>query len=181
MSKDRPKQSRPEPLTANLEDYLEAIYCLQCDQKAARAKDIADRLGVQRASVTGALQSLSTKGLINYHPYSSVTLTDMGFELAVQIDHRHQVLTDFLGRFLRLPPEVAEANACRLEHHIDDQALERLIAFVRFVQYCPRTGPDWLQAFTRLCEESGRCKNCGPCIEQCLQAWQQRDEDGGEA
>lgn len=168
-------------LTSNLEDYLEAIFLLQREQKAARAKDIAERLGVQRASVTGALQSLAQKGLINYHPYSSVTLTELGLSMAEQIDHRHQVLTDFLGRFLRLPPEVAEANACRLEHHIDDQALERLIAFVRFVQQCPRTGPDWMQAFTRLCAESGRCTNCGPCIEQCLMTWRKRqDEDGTE-
>ncbi len=170
-------------LTSNLEDYLEAIYLLQHEQRAARAKDIADRLGVQRASVTGALQSLSHKGLINYHPYSSVTLTEIGLELAEQIDHRHRVLTDFLGRFLRLPPDVAEANACRLEHHIDDQALERLIAFVRFVQHCPRTGPDWMQAFARLCGESGKCTNCGPCIEQCLQVWREKqasDETGDE-
>ena len=170
------KNSQPEmpELTSNLEDYLEAIFLLQREQKAARAKDIAERLGVQRASVTGALQSLSQKGLINYHPYSSVTLTERGMEVAGQIDHRHQVLTDFLGRFLQLPPEVAEANACRLEHHIDDQALERLIAFVRFVQQCPRTGPDWMQAFTRLCTESGKCMNCGPCIQKCLQDWGER-------
>ncbi|WP_051564093.1 metal-dependent transcriptional regulator [Desulfovermiculus halophilus] len=169
-------QSGVPELTSNLEDYLEVIFLLEQEQKSARAKDIADRLGVQRASVTGALQSLSQKGLINYHPYSSVTLTELGLAMAEQIDHRHKVLTDFLGRFLQLPPEVAEANACRLEHHIDDQALERLIAFVRFVQHCPRTGPDWMQAFTRLCRESGKCMNCGPCIEQCLKTWQERQQ-----
>ena len=170
--------SKMPDLTSNLEDYLEAIFLLQREQKAARAKDIADRLRVQRASVTGALQSLSQKGLVNYHPYSSVTLTDLGFQLAEQIDHRHQVLTDFLGRFLQLPPDIAEANACRMEHHIDDQALERLIAFVRFVQQCPRTGEDWMQAFTRLCRESGKCTNCGPCIKNCLQNWQERQQAG---
>jgi DtxR family Mn-dependent transcriptional regulator len=172
--------SKMPELTSNLEDYLEVIFLLQREQRAARAKDIADRLGVQRASVTGALQSLSQKGLVNYHPYSSVTLTDLGQELAEQIDHRHRVLTDFLGRFLQLPSDVAEANACRLEHHIDDQALERLIAFVRFVQQCPRTGEDWMRAFTRLCQESGKCTNCGPCIEKCLQNWQERQQTNAQ-
>ena len=70
-------QSGVPELTSNLEDYLEVIFLLEQEQKSARAKDIADRLGVQRASVTGALQSLSQKGLINYHPYSSVTLTEL--------------------------------------------------------------------------------------------------------
>lgn len=163
-----------EALTSNLEDYLEAIFFLEREQQAARAKDIADRLGVQRASVTGALQSLSQKGLIHYSPYSSVTLTSEGFRLAARIVHRHKVLKEFLLTFLQLPDEVAESNACRLEHHIDDQALERLIGFIQFVQKCPRTGEDWLQAFTRMCSDKGKCENCEPCIQNCLQMYMER-------
>jgi DtxR family Mn-dependent transcriptional regulator len=157
-----------DPLTSNLEDYLEAIFFLVAESKAARAKDIARRLGVQRASVTGALQTLSQKGLIHYHPYSSVTLTQEGFETASRIVYRHEVLQRFLHLFLQLPPEVAESNACRLEHHIDDQALERLIAFVRFLQDCPRTGDDWLQAFIRSCLNEQRCGDCRSCVESCF-------------
>lgn len=159
----------PEILTSNLEDYLEAIFVLEIEQKFARAKDIAESLGVQRASVTGALQSLAQKGLIHYHPYSSVTLTPEGFRLASQVVYRHEVLKQFLQKFLQLAEDVAEANACRLEHHIDDQALESLIEFVQFIQKCPRTGEDWLKAFTRACAKKGECINCRACIQYCLQ------------
>ena len=163
-------------LSPTLEDYLETIFLLESEHKAARPKDIASNLNVQRASVTGALQSLSEKGLVNYQPYSAVTLTSEGFRVATKVVHRHRVLAEFLQTFLQLAPEVAEANACRLEHDIDDETLERLIAFIKFVQQCPRTGEDWLQAFTRFCEHKGRCENCSPCLRHCLETYE--DEHG---
>ncbi len=157
-------------LSSNLEDYIETIFILESEQKSARAKDIADRLGVSRASVTGALQTLAQKGLINYQPYSSVTLTPEGFRLASKVFHRHKVLHEFLHKVLQLPEEVAEANACRLEHFIDDQALERLILFAQFLNTCPRTGEDWLASFTRFCEEQDDwCPDCTECLQHCLQ------------
>jgi DtxR family Mn-dependent transcriptional regulator len=162
----------PYELSPNLEDYLETIFLLESEQKSARAKDIAENLKVQRASVTGALQSLAQKGLIHYQPYSSVTLTPEGFRLGSKIVHRHKVLYNFLSHFLQLPEEVAEANACRMEHFIDDQTLERLIKFAKFVQKCPRTGEDWLEAFTRFCSEHGQCQNCLSCIKNCLNTFE---------
>ena len=62
-------------LSSNMEDYLEAIYHISSKKQAARAKDISDRLKVNKSSVTGALRSLSEKGLVNYAPYDLITLT----------------------------------------------------------------------------------------------------------
>ncbi|MFA6176565.1 MAG: metal-dependent transcriptional regulator, partial [Phycisphaerae bacterium] len=56
-------------LSASSEDYLEAIYNLVSLHKVARSKDIAESLGVSRASVTGAIKLLSDKGLVDYKPY----------------------------------------------------------------------------------------------------------------
>jgi len=49
-------------LSSSLEDYLEAIYNLTVESNIARSKDIAESLGVSRASVTGALRVLKEKG-----------------------------------------------------------------------------------------------------------------------
>jgi len=125
-------------LTPNLEDYLEAIFYLESESSGARAKDIADRLGVKKASVTGALQTLSEKDLVHYSPYSSVTLTPEGFRLGSKVVHRHKVLLEFFYSFLQLPKEMANHNACKLEHYIDDEVLERLTNFIQFVQKCHR-------------------------------------------
>ena len=72
-----------QSLSSNMEDYLEAIYHISSEKQAARAKDISDRLKVNKSSVTGALRSLSEKGLVNYAPYDIITLTAVGEQVAV--------------------------------------------------------------------------------------------------
>ncbi len=172
-----PSKYQSESLTSSLEDYLEAIFSLELESKSARSKDIAERLGVQRGSVTGALQTLAYKGLIHYHPYSAITLTTEGFRQASRIVYRHKALFEFLHTFLQLPEDLAESNACRLEHHIDDEALDRLISFVQFVRTCPRTGADWISAFTRICRECEQCIDCDSCVAGCLQRLRQGKQE----
>jgi len=122
--------TRPVPLTASLEDYLEAIYEIVQDKQAVRAKDIGERLDVGRPSVTGALHALAERKLINYAPYDAITLTDKGRTVAEQIVRRHEVLRRFFVKVLKAPKADAEAAACKMEHAIPESVLERFVAFV---------------------------------------------------
>ncbi len=117
-------------LSASLEDYLEAIFILVQERRVARVKDIAERLGVQMPSVTGALRSLAKKGLVDHDPYSYITLTTKGERIARDLLRRHTVLTDFLTDFLGLDQGTAERNACEMEHAIEPIVLDRLVEFV---------------------------------------------------
>jgi DNA-binding MarR family transcriptional regulator len=83
-------------LSESLEDYLETILALEQTYKVARVKDIAQKLGVLRGSVTGALKSLAEKELIHYEPYSFITLTRKGASIAREITRRHAVIKNFL-------------------------------------------------------------------------------------
>lgn len=121
-------------LTPSLEDYLEVIFHLVRENKVARAKDIAERMEVTKSSVTGALKHLAGKGMIHYDPYSFVTLTGRGEARAERIVGRHRALSRFLRETLGLSAKAADDNACRMEHAVDDQALERLLHFARFLQ-----------------------------------------------
>jgi DtxR family Mn-dependent transcriptional regulator len=105
-----------QPLTASLEIVLEAIYHIVEAKKAARAKDIVDRLGVHNSSVTQALRSLSDRGLVNYAPYDLVTLTEEGLVAARRVVERHRSLRAFLVEVLGLDPGLADQYACRLDH-----------------------------------------------------------------
>ncbi len=116
-----------ETLTESVENYLEVILNLENTQKVARVKDIADKLSLQRGSVSGALKNLEEKGLINYEPYSFITLTPRGKNIAEEITHRHAVLKDFLLNVLKIEPLIAETTACRMEHVIDKATVERLV------------------------------------------------------
>lgn len=158
-----------EGLSASLEDYLEVIFHLEQANRVARAKDIADQMHVQRASVTGALKALAGKALINYSPYSYITLTPEGREVAREIIHRHNTLKDFFITALQLDAEQAEANACRVEHAIDPIAIERLVRFVEFIKKCPRVGSDWFDAFSRFCQRNTMSTNCERCLKDCLE------------
>jgi DtxR family Mn-dependent transcriptional regulator len=156
-------------LSASLEDYLEVIYHLERSNRVARAKDIADQMSVQRASVTGALKALAGRGLINYSPYSYITLTSSGRTVARDIIRRHETLKEFFIAALQLEPEEAEANACRIEHAIDPMAVDRLVRFLEFIKMCPRTGIDWLSAFARYCQRGTQTSDCENCLKVCLE------------
>ena len=118
-----------EELSASLEDYLETIYHLVQESHVARVKDIAARMKVQMPSVTGAVRALAAKDLVDHDPYSYVTLTPQGEEVAREMVRRHEVLTAFLTDFLGLDPVTAERNACHVEHAIETVVLDRLIEF----------------------------------------------------
>ncbi len=123
----RMKQAR---LSARLEDYVEVIFHISEEKQAARSKDIAEQLNVTCSSVTGALQSLSEKGIVNYAPYDFVTLTSSGRALAKNIVRRHRALKDFFVNILGVDEGEAEASACKMEHALSEPILARLTAYL---------------------------------------------------
>ena len=167
---------KSDELSESLEDYLEVILKLEQSQRVARAKDIAEKTKVQRGSVTSALKNLKEKKLINYEPYSFITLTPKGKKLAKEITHRHAVLRNFLLMILQLDEETAELTACRMEHAIDNQSLEKLLLLFDFIYKCPRVGKDWVEAFLDDCS-SGKLnrEQCERCIDSCHAPDQQHE------
>jgi len=135
-----PKQIK---VSASLEDYLEAIYHTVEAKGAARAKDIVMRMGVHNSSVTQALRSLSEKQLVNYAPYDVVTLTDSGEQIALDVVKRHTTLSEFLKKVLGLPEQRADEGACRMEHAISGEILDRLVKFVEYFETCPMNDVMW--------------------------------------
>jgi len=151
-------------LSESMEDYMEVILDLEKTHKVARTKDIAEKMGVQQGSVTGALKTLEEKGLINYKPYSFITLTKEGEKIAREVKRCHTVLTDFLYRVLQLDAQTAEDTACRMEHTIDKKSIDRLVQFIEFIDTCPRTGLDWVESFVNYLDNKKLdpivCKSC---------------------
>ena len=155
-----------DDVSHTMEDYLEQIYLLQQQDKVARAKDLAERLGITKGTVTSTLKNLSSRGLIDHQPYSYITLTPAGEELALEIIRRHEVLSDFFGSVLRLDPESAEANACRVEHAVDEDLMERLVAFLDYLRKCPQVSDDFGSQFEAFFKRGGvgdcsQCQGCG--------------------
>ena len=130
-------------LTSALEDYLEAILGLVRKGHVARVRDIAKQLHVGMPSVTSALHALAKRKLVNYDPYQVITLTPLGEQVAQEISGRHNVIRKFLTDVLGLDGDSAEANACRMEHAIDQEAMERLRLFAAYIQTRPQMVGEW--------------------------------------
>jgi Mn-dependent DtxR family transcriptional regulator len=119
-----------EELHQSGEDYLEAILMLREKNGAARAVDVARKLGVTRPSVSHALTLLKEQGYIQIEKSSFLKFTPKGEEKAKEVYGRHQHLTDFLVLTSGVSPERAEENACRIEHIIDEDVYEGILRFM---------------------------------------------------
>lgn len=121
-------------LSESQEDYLEAIFHIVAEKHAARVKDIARRLRVNPASVTGALGLLSEKGLINYAPYDVITLTPKGRKISKDVVLRHEVLRHFFLDILSVDIDIADKAACGMEHALPREILDRMTEFLDFIE-----------------------------------------------
>ncbi len=139
-------------LSESLEDYLEAIYNEISKKNEAKVTDISKILNVKKASVTGALINLKNRGFINYEPYSSITLTDLGKKYAKDIIEKHKIMSEFLENILNLPHDEAVQNACKMEHIMTETMFYRMTKFSIFIQNLCKKQPELKKEIERLYE-----------------------------
>ncbi len=120
---------RSEP-TGRTEDYLEAIADLVASKGYARVKDVSEVLGVAPPSVTEMFKKLGEADLVNYERYGAVTLTSEGETIARSTREKHETLKRFL-LILGVPQEIADMDACRIEHVVHEKTLKRISDFVK--------------------------------------------------
>jgi len=127
-------------LSQSIQDYLKSIYKLQ-DNGMVSTTDLAKELEVTGASVTGMLKRLSTMGMVDYNSYKGVKLTDAGEKIALEIVRHHRLLELYLKEMLDYPLEKVHDEACRLEHHISDDFLDKINDLLGNPQFDPHGHP----------------------------------------
>ena len=113
-------------ISESVEMYLEAILELEAKNSVVRSVDIARFLGVTKPSVNRAMSNLKNEGYILMEPYGDVVFTEKGRETARRIHELHHVITDFLVNSLGISSELAEADACRIEHVISPEVVQAM-------------------------------------------------------
>ena len=93
-----------------------------------RSIDIVRELGFAKPSVSVAMKRLRENGYLEMDAEGYITLLPPGLEIAQSIYTRHQVLTKFL-EYLGVSKEIAEADACKIEHDISSESFEKILAF----------------------------------------------------
>ncbi len=108
--------------------YLETISLLREHSTEARVTDIAKELGVSKPSVHSALHELERRGLIRHEHYGEVILSPEGEKASAEIRRRHSLLTRFLREIVGVSAQAAERDACRIEHYLSPETMERIAA-----------------------------------------------------
>lgn len=109
------------------EMYLETILVLKGEKAAVRSIDVAERLGYAKSSVSRGVNLLNDKGYIKIDDDGFILFTEAGEKKARSIFERHNVLTELFVS-LGASKELAETNACRIEHTIDEELFDLIKA-----------------------------------------------------
>ena len=127
MFMDTTNSSRELHLTVANEDYLECMVRIESEDgetNGVRSVDIAQRLGVSKASVNKAVSALKQSH------YGKVILTNRGREVGLAIWYRHRLIRTFLVQELGVDFERADAEACMMEHALSEDTMVRWLAYL---------------------------------------------------
>lgn len=129
-----PQGQEGHSLTRAGEDYLESIYRLSLKSaegdKSVRSVDVAEQLEVSKASVNKALSQLKEMRMVVQSRYGRVVLTEEGEAYAKVVWRSHRALHTFLEHDLGVKPEIADEEACLMEHVLSGDTMQRLIGYL---------------------------------------------------
>ncbi|MBN1324150.1 MAG: metal-dependent transcriptional regulator [Methanotrichaceae archaeon] len=137
-------------LSRKAEDYLEAIYVISLEKGHVRIRDICKELGIKPPSVVEMVKKLSAKGYLVYLKNEGVYLTPEGEDVGRIIKDRHSTICAFL-KFIGVPEEIADEDACIMEHDLNSKTVEQIKSLVKFIETAPDR-PQWLDHFAIFCD-----------------------------
>lgn len=135
--------SPDDQLSESVQDYLKAIYELTTTGGPTSTNQLARRLNVEPASVTGMLKRLAGMNppLVDYYKHHGVQLTEEGQRISLQIVRKHRLLELFLVQILGYTWDEVHEEAERLEHAISFRFGERLARLLGEPDFDPHGDP----------------------------------------
>ena len=112
------------------ENYLETILMIKEKKGVVRSIDVARALNFSKPSVSRAMGLLRDQGFISMEQGGDIQLTEEGLVKAKSIYARHLLLTAFLQEVTGVSEEMAEENACRMEHILDQEVVDGISAYM---------------------------------------------------
>ena len=112
------------------ENYLETILMIRERKQIVRSIDIVRELNFSKPSVSVAMKNLKEAGYITMDETGRIYLTEQGEALATKIYDRNVKVSDWLTS-IGVPRDIAEADACKMEHVISEETFE---AFKRLAE-----------------------------------------------
>jgi DtxR family Mn-dependent transcriptional regulator len=79
---------------------------------------------------------LGESGYLTKDEYGKISLTEKGFDIAISMSRRRNLIKGFLEEVLGVEPSTAEKEACKIEHSIGEETeikLNKLIEYLHNV------------------------------------------------
>ncbi len=108
------------------ENYLETILILSRKNGTVRSIDIANELNFSKPSISRAMGILKKANLITIEKNGQINLTEIGHQKATAIYERHCLIKEFLIQTLQIDEELADKDACRIEHVISEETFDKM-------------------------------------------------------
>ncbi|WP_228724978.1 metal-dependent transcriptional regulator [Caproicibacter fermentans] len=112
-------------MTPSKENYLKVLLELS-GGKEVHSSDVANALGVTRASVSCMMKRLRDEGYVVKEKYGAVSLTEKGLKEAANVKRRYNLLKLFFVRILGVDTATAAEDACRIEHIISPESISKI-------------------------------------------------------
>lgn len=116
--------------TQAIEDYLKTIYELQARTAKVSTSELAKRLQVAQASVTGMIKKLADLKLLEYSRYQGVKLTEAGEKIALEVIRHHRLLELYLAEAMGYSWDKVHDEAEQLEHYISEEFEDKIDQFL---------------------------------------------------
>lgn len=118
------------------EDCLEALYKIASGGKqAVSLAELSGELEMSDAAIGAVLDELQQEGYIRRVSGGNIELTDTGRSRGEEVLRKHHTLECFLTEMLGMDAQKASQEACRLEHDVSDETIDRLSVYIR--DACP--------------------------------------------
>jgi DtxR family Mn-dependent transcriptional regulator len=144
-----PFTGTPHGISPSLEQYIEAIADLLTREKVCSVSQVAHQVKVSRPAASRAIRELSQQGIVEHKAYGYVDLTHKGQVLAKKMAARHNALYDFLKEVLHFDEERADQEACRLEHQVDEDFVNRLAELTKLFSGDAKLAGQWSRRLKR--------------------------------
>lgn len=118
------------------ENYLETILLLKKKNGQVRSIDIARELGYSKPSVSRAVGILKNEEFIGIDSNGYIELTDAGREKAEKVYERHELITDFLVKTTGVSKNIAEEDACKIEHILSNETFTGIKDYLKGAISC---------------------------------------------
>lgn len=143
-------------VTHSVAHHLVAIHDLTDEYGYARVTDVAKRLSITRGSVSITIKNLKGRDLVTTDARGFLRLTEAGDRIVHGVQAKKSVMLKLFTRLLGVDDEMAEIDACKIEHLISGATVERITGLLRFLESDAPEAEGFLAAFETFKKECDR-------------------------